>query len=108
MLVTYIISTLDEQSIKELLIDRNPKNLNTKFVDLSSMVLVLGVVYSFRDLDVIWCVILSVIMFIGINKFVRFWYRAYVEVVILFNLDLLQLSDELKSKIKNQYEGEIR
>lgn len=108
MLVAYIISTLDEQSIKELLIDRNPKNLNTKFVDYASMITTLIVVYFFRDLDFLWCAVLSVVIFIGINKFLRFWYRAYVEVVILFNLDLLQLSDELKSKIKNKYEGEIR
>ena len=108
MLVAYIISTLDEQSIKELLIDRNPKNLNTKFVDYASMITTLIVVYFFRDLDFLWCVVLGVVLFIGINRFFLFWHRSYVEVVILFNLDLLQLSDELKSKIKNQYEGEIR
>lgn len=106
MLVEYVIGSLDEQTISELLIEKNPTNLDTKFVDFSSMVLALGVVYFFHDLDFIWCVVLSVVMFVGINKFVRFWYRAYVEVVILFNLDLLQLSDELKSKIKNKY-GEI-
>ena len=72
------------------------------------MVLVLGLVYFFRDLDFIWCVVGSVVLFMGLNRFLRFWYRAYVEVVILFNLDSLQLSDELKNKIKNQYKGEVK
>ena len=108
MFVTYVIESLDEQTISELLIERNPTNLNTKLVDFSSMVLALGLVYFFRDLDFVWCVVGSIVLFIGINRFLRFWYRAYVEVVILFNLDLLQLSDELKNKIKNQYKGEVR
>lgn len=108
MFVTYVIESLDEQMISELLIEKNPTNLNTKLVDFSSMVLALGVIYFFRDLDFIWCVVLSVVLFMGLNRFLRFWYRAYVEVVILFNLDLLQLSDELKNKIKNQYKGEVR
>ena len=108
MFVTYVIESLDEQTISELLIERNPTNLNTKLVDFSSMVLALGLVYVFRDLDFLWCVVGSIVLFIGLNRFLRFWYRAYVEVVILFNLDLLQLSDELKNKIKNQYKGEVR
>ncbi len=108
MFVTYVIESLDEQTISELLIEKNPTNLNTKLVDFSSMVLVLGLVYFFRDLDFIWCVVGSVVLFMGLNRFLRFWYRAYVEVVILFNLDSLQLSDELKNKIKNQYKGEVK
>ena len=108
MFVEYVIATLDEQTISELLMERNPTNLNTKLVDFSSMVLALGVVYFFRNLDFLWCVVLGVVLFMGLNRFLRFWYRAYVEVVILFNLDLLQLSDELKNKIKNQYKGEVR
>ena len=108
MLVEYVIGSLDERTISELMIEKNPTNLDTKFVDFFSMVLALGVVYFFHDLDFIWCVVLSVVLFMGINRFFLFWYRAYVEVVILFNLELLQLSDELKSKIKNQYEGETR
>jgi len=105
---TYVIESLDEQTISELLIEKNPTNLNTKLVDFSSMVLALGLVYFFRDLDFLWCVVGSIVLFMEINRFLRFWYRAYVEVVILFNLDLLQLSDELKNKIKNQYKGEVR
>lgn len=108
MLVEYVIGSLDERTISELMIEKNPTNLDTKFVDFFSMVLALLVVYFFRNLDFLWCVILSVVMFVCIDKFLRFCYRSYVEVVILFNLDLLQLSDELKSKIKNKYEGEIR
>ena len=108
MFVTYVIESLDEQTISELLIERNPTNLNTKLVDFSSMVLALGLVYFVREFDFLWCVVLSVVLLMGLNRFLRFWYRAYVEVVILFNLDLLQLSDELKNKIKNQYKGEVR
>jgi len=108
VLVEYVIGSLNERTISELMIEKNPTNLDTKFVDFFSMVLALLVVYFFRDLDFIWCVVFGVVMFVCIDKFLKFLYRAYAEVVILFNLDLLQLSDELKSKIKNKYEGEIR
>lgn len=107
MLGGHIFSTLNEQIIQELLIDKNPKNLNTTVVDYSSMIMTLIVVYFFRDLDFIWCFIGSVVLFITINRFLIFWYRAYVEVLIIINLDVLEIDSELKAKIISIY-GEYK
>lgn len=107
MFLKHIISSLNEQLIEELLIKRDPKNLDCKVVDSISMVIMVPIIYFVKDLDFLYGVIVSVVILFGLNRLLRFWYRSYIEVFILMNLDTIQISDDLKAQIKTIY-GEYK
>lgn len=107
MFLKHIISSLNEQLIEELLIKRDPKNLDCKVVDSISMVIMVPIIYFVKDLDFLYGVIVSVVILFGLNRLLRFWYRSYIEVFILINLDTIQISDDLKAQIKTIY-GEYK
>lgn len=103
-LIDYIFLNLNENIVYDLLINRCAEKLNTKFIEYFSMPISISIVILFFiDLQLFYCLVLSVVFYFSINSFLKFWYRNYVEVLIINNLDFIEMDTELKKQIKEVY-----
>jgi hypothetical protein len=99
-----IFLNLNEKIVYDLLINRCSEKLNTKFIEYFSMSISISIVILFFiDLQLFYCLILSVVFYFLINSFLKFWFRNYVEVLIIYNLDLIEMNTQLKEQIKEIY-----
>ena len=102
--IDYIFSNINENIVYDLLINRCGDKLNTNFIQYISMAISISIVILFFiNLQLFYCFILSVVFYLIINNFLKFWFRNYIEVLIIYNLDLIDMDNKLKEQIKEIY-----